>query len=159
MISFWLLVTILDAHDLPAMDRNGMSDPYVKLSILPERKQKYETKIIRNTLNPIYNETFLFSLPFNELQSKTLSLTVYDYDRLSKDDKMGQLSIPLESIDFGTTTEICQYLNKPENDDDRYQKLQSYRNTNLCRIACKFPIRMPRTFTVFNEKKLYQPCP
>ncbi|KHJ95082.1 C2 domain protein [Oesophagostomum dentatum] len=113
-----LSVTILDAHGLPAMDRNGMSDPYVKLCILPERKQKYETKIIRNSLNPVYNETFLFTLPFNELQSKTLLLTVYDYDRLSKDDKMGQLSIPLESIDFGTTTEICRYLCKPENDDD-----------------------------------------
>lgn len=59
-----------------------------------------------------------FQLPFNELQSKTLMLTVYDYDRLSKDDKMGQLSIPLESIDFGTTTDICGSLCKPENDDD-----------------------------------------
>lgn len=59
-----------------------------------------------------------FQLPFNELQSKTLMLTVYDYDRLSKDDKMGQLSIPLESIDFGTTTEVCRSLGKPENDDD-----------------------------------------
>ncbi|PIO76634.1 C2 domain protein [Teladorsagia circumcincta] len=117
-----LSVTILDAHRLPAMDRNGMSDPYVKLCILPERKQKYETKIIRNSLNPVYNETFLFSLPFNELQSKTLMLTVYDYDRLSKDDKMGELSIPLETIDFGTTTEICRYLCKPENDDDASQK-------------------------------------
>ncbi|KAK6043387.1 hypothetical protein COOONC_19108 [Cooperia oncophora] len=57
-------------------------------------------------------------LPFNELQSKTLMLTVYDYDRLSKDDKMGELSIPLETIDFGTTTDICRYLCKPENDDD-----------------------------------------
>ncbi|XGW17221.1 hypothetical protein V3C99_002101 [Haemonchus contortus] len=118
-----LSVMILDAHGLPAMDRNGMSDPYVKLCILPERKQKYETKIIRNSLNPVFNETFLFSLPFNELQSKTLMLTVYDYDRLSKDDKMGELSIPLETIDFGTTTEISRYLCKPENDDDRESRL------------------------------------
>uniref|UniRef100_A0A1I7WYY6 C2 domain-containing protein n=1 Tax=Heterorhabditis bacteriophora TaxID=37862 RepID=A0A1I7WYY6_HETBA len=57
-------------------------------------------------------------IPFNELQSKTLLLVVFDYDRLSKDDKMGQLSIPLESIDFGTTTDIDRYLSKPENDDD-----------------------------------------
>ncbi|WKY00483.1 hypothetical protein Q1695_014937 [Nippostrongylus brasiliensis] len=118
-----LSVTILDAHGLPAMDRNGMSDPYVKLCILPEPKQKYGTKIIRNTLNPVYNETFLFSLPFNELHSKTLMLVVYDYDRISKDDKIGQLSIPLESIDFGTTTEISRCLCKPENDDDKESRL------------------------------------
>lgn len=44
------------------MDRNGMSDPYMKVTILPERKPKFETKIKRNTLNPGYNETFLFNV-------------------------------------------------------------------------------------------------
>lgn len=118
-----LAVTIVGASGLPAMDRNGMSDPYVKLCILPERKQKYETKIIRNTLNPVYHETFLFNIPFNELQSKTLSLTVFDYDRLSKDDKMGQLSVPLDSVDFGTTNDFTRRLQKPENDDDKDSRL------------------------------------
>lgn len=61
---FQLSVTILSASDLPAMDRNGMSDPYVKIYVLPDRKQKYETRIIRNTLNPTYNETFQFSVSF-----------------------------------------------------------------------------------------------
>ncbi|CAD6187928.1 unnamed protein product [Caenorhabditis auriculariae] len=118
-----LSVTIMKASNLPAMDRNGMSDPYVKLFIYPERKQKYETKIIRNTLNPTFNETFLFAIPFNELQSKTLMLVVYDYDRLSKDDKMGQIAVPLESIDFGTTSDIEKPLDKPENDDERESRL------------------------------------
>lgn len=44
------------------MDRNGMSDPYIKLSILPERKPKFETKIKRNNLNPTFNETFQFNV-------------------------------------------------------------------------------------------------
>ncbi|CAB3402231.1 unnamed protein product [Caenorhabditis bovis] len=118
-----LSVTILKAYDLPAMDRNGMSDPYIKVFVLPERKQKFETKIIRNTLNPVYNETFQFSIPFNELHSKTLMLVVYDYDRLSKDDKMGQLSLPLESVDFGTTTDIQRALQKPEKDDEKECRL------------------------------------
>lgn len=118
-----LSVSILKASNLPAMDRNGMSDPYVKVFIAPERKQKYETKIIRNTLNPVYNETFLFNVPFNELQSKTLFLVVFDYDRLSKDDKMGQLAVPLETIDFGTTSEIEKPLQKPENDDEKDSRL------------------------------------
>lgn len=118
-----LSVTIVSASDLPAMDRNGMSDPYVKVYVLPERKQKFETRIIRNTLNPTYNETFQFSIPFNELISKTLMLVVYDYDRLSKDDKMGQLSVPLESIDFGITTDIERSLQKPEKDDEKECRL------------------------------------
>lgn len=118
-----LAVTIVEARGLPAMDRNGMSDPYVKLSILPERKQKYETKIIRNTLNPVYNETFLFNIPFNELQSKTLMLVVFDYDRLSKDDKMGQIPIHLDAVDFGTTADVTTRLARPENDDDKESRL------------------------------------
>lgn len=39
-----------------------MSDPYMKVTMLPERKPKFETKIKRNTLNPIYNETFSFNV-------------------------------------------------------------------------------------------------
>ncbi|PAV88349.1 hypothetical protein WR25_07586 isoform E [Diploscapter pachys] len=113
-----LSVAIVECRNLPPMDRNGKSDPYVKLSILPERKQKFETKIIRNTLNPVYNETFLFSIPFNELQSKSLLMVVFDYDRLSKDDKMGQIVVPLDSIDFGQTTDLDRALCRPERDDD-----------------------------------------
>lgn len=41
-----------------------MSDPYVKLCILPEGKQKFETKIQRNNLNPQFNETFAFNVSF-----------------------------------------------------------------------------------------------
>lgn len=57
-----LAVTIFECSDLPAMDRNGMSDPYVKLCLLPEGKQKFETKIKRKCLNPIFNEMFAFNV-------------------------------------------------------------------------------------------------
>lgn len=47
------------------MDMSGTSDPYVKLYLLPEKKKKVETKVHRKTLNPVFNETFIFkvSLP------------------------------------------------------------------------------------------------
>ncbi|CEF66307.1 C2 domain and Synaptotagmin domain-containing protein [Strongyloides ratti] len=113
-----LAVTIVECRNLPAMDRNGSSDPYVKLSILPEKKQKFETKIKRNNLNPFFDETFLFNIPFNELYNMTLQLSVYDFDRISKDDRLGQLLIPLEGVDFGTTTDKWACLEKPESDSD-----------------------------------------
>ncbi|VDM96773.1 unnamed protein product [Thelazia callipaeda] len=116
-----LSVTILECKELPAMDRNGMSDPYVKLYLLPEGKQKFETKIKRKDLNPIFNETFAFnvSITYTELQCKTLQLIVYDFDRLRKDDRIGQLSIPLEKVDFGVTVEQWSRLNPPEEEDSR----------------------------------------
>ncbi|CAI5443966.1 unnamed protein product [Caenorhabditis angaria] len=144
-----LSVTILSASNLPAMDRNGMSDPYVKVFVLPERKQKFETKIIRNTLNPTYNETFQFKIPFNELQSKTLMLVVYDYDRLSKDDKMGQLSVPLESVDFGITTDIQRALEKPEKDDEKECRLG-----DLCFSTRYRPATGTVTLTIMEARNL-----
>lgn len=43
-----------------------MSDPYVKVYLLPEGKQKYETKIKYKNLSPIFNETFSFNVSFND---------------------------------------------------------------------------------------------
>lgn len=108
----------MECQELPAMDRNGMSDPYVKLTLLPERKPKFETKIKRNSLNPVFDETFLFNLSFNELQRKTLQIAVYDFDRLSKDDRIGQLAIPLDTIDFGDVFDKWIYLQQPETESD-----------------------------------------
>uniref|UniRef100_A0AC35TMM5 Synaptotagmin n=1 Tax=Rhabditophanes sp. KR3021 TaxID=114890 RepID=A0AC35TMM5_9BILA len=113
-----LAVTIVQCRNLPAMDRNGLCDGYVRLNILPDKKQKFETKIKRNNLNPVFEETFLFNLSFSELSQKTLKAVVYDFDRLSADDKCGQILIPLESIDFGSVTDNWAVLERPENDDD-----------------------------------------
>ena len=40
----------------------GTSDPYVKVYLLPDKKKKFETKVHRKTLNPIFNETFTFKV-------------------------------------------------------------------------------------------------
>ena len=45
---------------------NGTSDPYVKVYLLPDKKKKFETKVHRKTLNPIFNETFNFKGNFFE---------------------------------------------------------------------------------------------
>ena len=46
--------------DLAAKDANGLSDPYVRVTLLPDKKHRLETKIKRRTLNPRWNETFYF---------------------------------------------------------------------------------------------------
>lgn len=39
---------------------SGTSDPYVRVTLLPDKKHRLETKIKRRTLNPRWNETFYF---------------------------------------------------------------------------------------------------
>lgn len=61
-IIFQLSVGVIQAADLPGMDMSGTSDPYVKVYLLPDKKKKYETKVHRKTLNPVFNETFTFKV-------------------------------------------------------------------------------------------------
>lgn len=51
---------VLESRDLPVKDISGSSDPYIKIYLLPDRKKKYQTKVHRKNLNPVFNETFLF---------------------------------------------------------------------------------------------------
>ena len=57
-----LSIGVIQAADLPGMDMSGTSDPYVKVYIMPDKKKKYETKVHRKTLNPVFNETFVFKV-------------------------------------------------------------------------------------------------
>jgi len=57
-----LSVSVIQAADLPGMDMSGTSDPYVKVCLLPDKKPKFETKVHRKTLNPVFNETFTFKV-------------------------------------------------------------------------------------------------
>lgn len=57
-----LIVGILQAQDLAAMDMGGTSDPYVKVYMLPDKKKKFETKVQRKNLCPVFNETFTFKV-------------------------------------------------------------------------------------------------
>lgn len=72
-----LSVTVIQAEDLPALDMGGTSDPYVKVYLLPDKKKKFETKVHRKTLNPVFNETFqfkvklLFTIYYNRMYRHT----------------------------------------------------------------------------------------
>lgn len=92
-------------------------------------------------MNPVFEETFLFNLSFNELQRKILQIVVYDFDRLSKDDRLGQLTIPLDTIDFGDLLDQWRDLGAPEliNDSVMTKKLIQFiiifRNRDLATFA------------------------
>uniref|UniRef100_A0A3B4F3S4 C2 domain-containing protein n=1 Tax=Pundamilia nyererei TaxID=303518 RepID=A0A3B4F3S4_9CICH len=62
------------------MDSNGLADPYVKLHLLPgaSKSNKLRTKTLKNTLNPVWNETLVYhGITDEEMSRKTLR-----YERL-----------------------------------------------------------------------------
>ena len=97
-----LLVTILEADNLlPTDSAAGTCDPYIKLQLLPEKKYKCKTRILRKTLNPVYDETFtFFGISFNQLQNITLHFVVFSFDRFSRDEIIGEVIYPLNGIDL-----------------------------------------------------------
>jgi len=117
-----LSVTVCQAMELPAMDMGGVSDPYVKVFLVPETKgiKKFETKVHRKTLNPFFNETFYFkNLPYADTFDKTLMFTIFDYDRFSKHDRIGEIKIPLSMVDLAQT--VSEWKDVESNkEDDQY---------------------------------------
>lgn len=115
-----LTVKVVQASELPAMDMGGVSDPYVKVYMLPESKgqKKFETKVHRKTLNPFFNQMFEFkNLPYAETFDKTLMFSIFDYDRFSKHDQIGEVKIALCQVDLAQTINEWKDVQSNKEDD------------------------------------------
>ena len=85
-----ITVVVLKARNLPKMDITGLSDPYVKIYLLynDQRIAKKKTHVKKRTLNPVFNESFVFELPHLEEGLKNISLEfmLLDWDRVTKNE-------------------------------------------------------------------------
>ncbi|KAK3709664.1 hypothetical protein QZH41_010991, partial [Actinostola sp. cb2023] len=96
-------VEVLNARNLPALDTNGLSDPYVVLRLQPSHlfgRVEHKSKVVKNTLFPLFDEKFSFSVS-PELCKRSgtcLTLIVMDYDVLSNDDIEGYAFLPLNAL-------------------------------------------------------------
>ena len=76
------------------------SDPYVKVLYLG--KKIFETKHLENTLNPKWEASVKLVIPGRQIRmDKELTFAVFDDDALSSDDPMGEVIIPLKSLESG----------------------------------------------------------
>ncbi|XP_013864939.1 synaptotagmin VIII isoform X1 [Austrofundulus limnaeus] len=113
-----LTVGIKQANNLKAMDLGGSSDPYVKLYILPEKSKTYETKVFKNTLSPVFNEQFTFQLPRSSLLKSTAVMKVFDFNRFTKHQVIGELRLQLGDVDWNHVIEEWQDLAEPAKFED-----------------------------------------
>ena len=89
-----LTVNIERARGLPRMDTFGSADPFV--SITCGKGTRYKTKVIKNTLNPTWNEEFIYNV---EDSARELKMVLYDWSLTKEEDFIGQIVIPTSEIE------------------------------------------------------------
>ncbi|TRZ02448.1 hypothetical protein DNTS_030277 [Danionella cerebrum] len=143
-----LLVKILKAFDLPAKDLCGSSDPYVKIYLLPDRKQKFQTRVHRKNLNPTFDESFQFPVPYDELPVRKLHLSVFDFDRFSRHDMIGEVILDnlFEVSDLSRETSIWK--------DIQYATSETVDLGDIMFSLCYLPTAGRLTLTVIKCRNL-----
>lgn len=98
---------MIAAHNLSSIEEGGFRDPYVRLSLDPEVDgRKRETGIHRGEVHPYFNEHFKFPVSRDQLQGKELVLQVFDFDRYSHNDIIGEVRIGLDELQLSKSVEV-----------------------------------------------------
>lgn len=106
-----LLVTILGASNLPTKRRKTVSNPHVKITLLPDKHPKLFTKILKNTSEPIFNEEFNLFLRPEDAPSRILKITMCDFDKFSRRIAIGHIFVPLKNMGItALQTDDCVLL-------------------------------------------------
>lgn len=76
------------------------TDSYVKVYLLynGQRIAKKKTHVKKRTLNPVFNESFVFDIPYADgLHNISMEFLALDWDRVTKNEVIGQLKLGLDT--------------------------------------------------------------
>uniref|UniRef100_A0A0N4Z372 C2 domain-containing protein n=1 Tax=Parastrongyloides trichosuri TaxID=131310 RepID=A0A0N4Z372_PARTI len=97
-----LVIDIIGAKQIIALDSNGLSDPYVVVELVPHFRfsnlTSLKTKVVSKSLNPIFNETFEFQIPPNQSPCAMIHFVVMDHDFLRSNDFAGEAFLELNEV-------------------------------------------------------------
>lgn len=95
-ISNWLICNILTLIIV--------SDPYVKvwLQFGDKRVEKRKTAIYKCTLNPVFNDTFAFNVPWEKIRECSLDVMVMDFDNIGRNELIGRILLAGKLIYFNS---------------------------------------------------------
>ena len=117
-------MTVIEMNTTSSILQNlkGKPDTYVQLYLLPGKHKEVKTKVVKNNPNPLFAETIKFQVPSESLQDRMLVLHVIDKDTFSKDDKLGEVQVPLGTIDLNRKSTFVRELGPVTNIVTSYAK-------------------------------------
>jgi len=90
----FLLIRVIGGRNLPALDSNGLSDPYL---VITYKNFKFRTQVHYETLNPIWDEKFVITIGKSDSPDTPVVIWAFDRDegKFDSDDEMGFLEFPI----------------------------------------------------------------
>nr|CAD7406653.1 unnamed protein product [Timema cristinae] len=123
-----LTVVVLKARNLPKMDVTGLADPYVKMYLLynSQRIAKKKTHVKKRTLNPVFNESFVFDIPAGAegLDNVSLEFLLLDWDRVTKNEVIGRLELGSSKSTGSALHHWNEVCNSPRRQIAEWHKLR-----------------------------------
>jgi len=93
-----LVVTILEARDIPDKDRSGVNTWQVHTVLMPSKKQRGKTRVQRGPI-PVFNDKITFNkLEPGELSSHAVRFRLYAVHKMIGEKMMGEQLFYLSNI-------------------------------------------------------------
>ncbi|XP_073921829.1 cytosolic phospholipase A2 beta isoform X1 [Castor canadensis] len=109
----WLLtVRVLQAHGLPSKDLVTPSDCYVTLWLPTASSHRLQTRTVKNSRNPVWNQSFHFRI-HSQLKN-IMELKVFDQDLLTQDDPVLSVLFDVGTLQTGESQHQSFSLNSQE---------------------------------------------
>ncbi|XP_069068841.1 synaptotagmin-like protein 4 [Pleurodeles waltl] len=122
-----LQVWIKEARNLTAVKSGGTSDSFVKGYLMPIKSKatKRKTPVVKKTLNPHYNHTFVYNgVKPEDLQHICLELTVWDREPLSSNDFLGGVRL---GVGNGLSNgEVVDWMDSTGEELSLWQKMRQF---------------------------------
>ncbi|XP_074647525.1 synaptotagmin-15B-like isoform X2 [Tubulanus polymorphus] len=96
-----LLLTLIKAKNLPSrsLGNPNCCDPFVRIYLMPDERRYLQSKFRKKTVNPKFEESFVFQVSHKSFEERVLKLTMYDVDRHRRHHVIGHAVYPLREHD------------------------------------------------------------